>query len=370
MAIGTTATMARRARGRTRWARPRAAAAVVALLAACPLNAAVAEAQAPGQAIPKLTAPTVVKIGLTDRPLTLAGVYVAIARGYFKEANITNEFVAVGGMNALVGPLATGELDLATGGPGAGLFNAIERGIRLKFVADQHTAFPGKAAIALMLRKDLADSGQVKTFADLKGRSVGITTRKATLELALVKALREAGLGLGDINLVVMPFAQINGAFGSKALDAGYQVEPLVAAAVGKNLAVRWRGLDDMWPNVQNVFLVASEKFAARPDVGRAWMVAYLRGVRDYNDAMFKRRDRDAVIQILIEFTLVKDRPTYDRIVMPGIHPDGELNVESIRDAVQALRAAGDVKTDVDLDKIIDLSLVRYAQTVLGPYGR
>jgi NitT/TauT family transport system substrate-binding protein len=99
-------------------------------------------------------------------------------------------------------------------------------------------------------------------------------------------------------------------------------------------------------------------------------MVAYLRGVRDNNDAMFKRRDRDAVIQILIEFTLVKDRPTYDRIVMPGIHPDGELNVESIRDAVQALKAAGDVKTDVDLDKIIDLSLVRYAQTVLGPYGR
>lgn len=62
-------------------------------------------------------------------------------------------------------------------------------------------------------------------------------------------------------------------------------------------------------PNVQNVFLVASEKFAARTDVGRAWMVAYLRGVRDYNDAIFKRRDRDAVIQILMESTLVKDRP-------------------------------------------------------------
>jgi NitT/TauT family transport system substrate-binding protein len=349
--------------------RLRAALGVLALLGAYLLGTGPAAAQAPAGAIPRLATPTVVKIGITGRPLTLAGLYVAIARGYFKEAGITNEFVAVGGLNALVGPLATGEIDLGTGGASVGLFNAIERGVQLRIVADQHTAFPGKSAIALMVRKDLADRGQIKTFADLKGRSVGITTRKATLELALVRALRAAGLGLSDINLVVMPFPQINGAFGSKTLDAGYQVEPLVAAAVAKKLAVRWRGLDEMWPNVQNVFLVASEKFAARTDVGQAWMVAYLRGVRDYNDAIFKGRDREGVIRILSESTPVKERSTYDTMVMPGIHPDGEVNVESLREALAALKAAGDVK-DVDLDRVVDLSLVRHARTVLGPYAR
>lgn len=340
---------------------------ITALLLLLPVAVA---AQAPGKAIPKLAAPVTVKIGLTDRPLTFAGLYVAMARGYFKEAGITIEFAPVGGINALVGPLATGEIDLGTGGPGAGLFNAIERGIQLRIVADQHAAYTGRAAIAMMVRKDLADAGQIKSFADLKGRSVGITTRKATLELALGRALRQAGLAPGDINLVVMPFAQINAAFGSKTLDAGYQIEPLVAAAVARNLAVRWRGLDEMWPNLQNAFVVSSEKFAARAEVARAWMVAYLRGVRDYNDAMFKKKDRDAVVQILTEYTLVKDRATYDRMVMPGIHPDGELHVESIREALREFKAAGDVKADIDLDKVIDLSLVRYARDILGPYGK
>jgi len=349
--------------------RPGGAAAVIAVAVAIAAVAAPsARAQAPGGAIPKLATPTTVKIGLTDRPITLAGLYVAMARGYFTEAGIQNEFVAVGGLNALVGPLATGEIDIATGGASAGLFNAIERGVRLRIVADQHTAFSGRSAIAMMVRKDLA--GQIKTFADLKGRSIGITTRKATLELSLNRALGQAGLAPADVNLVVMPFPQINAAFGTKTLDAGYQVEPLVTAAVAKGLAVRWRGLDEMWPNLQNVFLVASEQFAGRTGVARAWMVAYVRGVRDYNDAMFKNKDREAVIRILTEYTLVKDRSIYDRMVMPGIHPDGEVNASSIGEVLRDLKAAGDVKGEIDLDRVVDLSFVRYAQGVLGAYPR
>jgi NitT/TauT family transport system substrate-binding protein len=256
-------------------------------------------AQAP--AIPKLAAPAVVKIGLTDRPITLAGLYIATARGYFREANITNEYVAVGGINALVGPLATGDVDLATGGVSAGLFNAIERGVQLRIFADQHTAFPGRSAIALLVRKDLIDGGQVKTFADFKGRTVGLTTRRATIELTLEKALRGAGLAPGDVNLVTIPFAQMSAAFAGRALDAAFQVEPLASDAVARGLAVRWRGLDELAPNLQNVFLVASERFVQRRDVARAWMVAYVRGVRDYNDAIFRDRDREAVIQILMD---------------------------------------------------------------------
>jgi NitT/TauT family transport system substrate-binding protein len=327
-------------------------------------------ARAQVRALPRLAAPAVVRIGLTDRPITLAGLYIATARGYFKDANITNEFVAVGGMNALVGPLATGDIDIATGGVSAGLFNAIERGVQLRIIGDQHTAFPGRSAITLMVRKDLIDGGQVKTMADLKGRPLGLTTRRATIELTLTKALRAAGVGPGDLNIVTIPFAQMNAAFASRALDAAFQVEPLTSDAVAKGLAVRWRGLDELAPNLQNVFLVASERFAQRQDVARAWMVAYVRGVRDYNDAMFRNKDREAVIRILMDQTLVKDRALYDRMVMPGIHPDGEVNVASITEMANELRAAGDIKGGVPVERIIDLSFARYAHEVLGPYGQ
>jgi NitT/TauT family transport system substrate-binding protein len=54
-------------------------------------------------------------------------------------------------------------------------------------------------------------------------------------------------------------------------------------------------------------------------------------------------------------------------MVMPGIHPDGEVNVPSIREALAAFKAAGDVSGDIDLDRIIDLSAVKAAREVLGP---
>jgi NitT/TauT family transport system substrate-binding protein len=343
-------------------------AAALAVLAALTLSlvapVALRKAAAQAPSIPKLAAPVTVKIGLGGRPLSFAGLWVATGRGYFQEAGITNELVEVGGLNALIGPLATGELDLGTAGVGAALFNAIGRGVRLRIVADQHTASPGRSGVALMVRKDLAD--KVRTFADLRGRSIGITTRKASSEFVLLKGLRAVGLTGNDVNLIVMPFAQVNVALANGSLDAGFQIEPLVAAAVEKNIAVRWRGLDDVIPNLQNVFLVASESFMARTDVARAWMTAYLRGIRDYHDAITKGRDREAVIGILIQSTAVKDRATYDRMVMPGINPDGEVNVESIREALGELRAAGDIQGAVDLDRVVDLSHIKYAQRVLG----
>ena len=57
-------------------------------------------------------------------------------------------------------------------------------------------------------------------------------------------------------------------------------------------------------------------------------------------------------------------------VVLPGMHPDGELNVASIREALSDFRASGDVKADIDLDQVVDLSFIRYARQVLGPYPR
>lgn len=344
-----------------------ATAIVVAALAAAGL---LVSAAAQTRQIPRVASPVTVKMGSTVGSMSVAGVYVATEKGYFREANLTTELVPVTGMGAMLAPLTTGELDLALGGPSVGLFNAASRGINFKIVADQNSAFPGRSFFALMVRKDLVDSGQVKGFADFKGRRVAMSTRRSTLELDLQKGLRSAGLDLGDVTIITMGWPQINTAFASKALDIGFQLEPLVTVAVTKNLAVRFRGLDEITPNRQNSFLVASEQFAAKRDLARAWMVAYVRGLRDYNDAVLKNRNREEIISILQKHSSVKDRAIYEKMVLPGIHPDGEVNVASIREALDAFKATGEVKPDVDLDKMLDLSFVRHAQEVLGRYER
>lgn len=50
-------------------------------------------AQTTPPAIPKLKTPVTVKVGFAAGSMSVAGVYVAIARGYFQESGITNAFV-------------------------------------------------------------------------------------------------------------------------------------------------------------------------------------------------------------------------------------------------------------------------------------
>jgi NitT/TauT family transport system substrate-binding protein len=321
--------------------------------------------------LPKLDQPATVKLGWTAGSLTLAGVYVALEKGYFRDANINMELVAVDNINALIAPISTGQIDLATGGPSAGLFNALGRGVQLRIVADQNTARPGMSSIALMVRKDLIDSGQIKSYADLKGRTIAVVSKRATMELDVLKALERGGLTKNDANLINMGFPQMNLAFGTRTIDAALQIEPLVSDAVARNLAVRWKGVDEITPNRQNSFFMASEQFAAKRDVARAWMVGYLRGVRDYYDGIHKKKgNRTEIITILRKHTLIKDPAVYDRVVLPAIDPNGELNVPSIQEALSQFVADGDVKAQIDLNKIVDTSLTKYATDILGRYER
>lgn len=344
--------------------------AVLAVMVTLYTPAPDAGAQAPGR-MPRLEQPTTVKVGWTLGSLTLAGIYVAIEKGYFRDSNVAVEFVTVDNINALIAPISTGQIDMATGGPSAGLFNAIGRGVQLRIVADQNTARPGMSSIALMVRKDLVDSGQVKTYADLKGRTIAVVSKRATMELDVLKALEKGGLTRNDVNLINLGFPQMNMAFGTKSIDAALQIEPLVSDAVTRNLAVRWKGVDEITPNRQNSFFMVSEQFAAKKDVVRAYMVAYLRGVRDYYDGIHKNKgNRAEIVSILTKHTLIKDPAVYDRMVLPAIDPNGELNVPSIQEALSQFVADGDVKAKIDLNTIVDQSFIKYAQDVLGRYER
>ena len=51
-----------------------------------------------------------------------------------------------------------------------------------------------------------------------------------------------------------------------------------------------------------------------RPEVGRRFMVAFMRGSRDYKRAVESGERRDEVVQILVKHTAVKDPAMYARM--------------------------------------------------------
>jgi len=104
--------------------------------------------------VPRLPERTPVKVGFI-RSLTSAGFFVALERGYFREANIEIDATPLAAATDGIPHVATGQLDVSTALAGPAFYNAVGRGVNFKVVADQFSARPGRSAAAILVRKEI-----------------------------------------------------------------------------------------------------------------------------------------------------------------------------------------------------------------------
>ena len=159
-----------------------------------------------------------VAIGYT-RTATDIGLYVADKRGYFAAAGIAPDFQIFDSAARMVASVANGDLQVVAVAPSAGFFNAVARGIDIRMVADKVSTPPGRPSQTLIVRKDLMQSGRVKTVADLKGMKVANAAPGAAASVTLQKMMAMGGLTIADIQQVFMPFPQHVVALANGAVD-------------------------------------------------------------------------------------------------------------------------------------------------------
>lgn len=299
-----------------------------------------------------------------------AGTYIAIEKGYFKEQAIDLEFVTFKSGEDQIPLLATGQLDIGIGAISAGYYNSVAQGIDVKVVADQGSSLPGMSGSSLAVRKDLVDSGKYKDFKDLRGMKVANTSQAGATGIMLDAILKQGGLTMKDIEVVVMTFPNMLPAFTNKGIDAAIYQEPFTTLAMDQGVAVRVKRADEYYPDQQVGVLFYSPHFAAQGDAGKRFMVAYLKGVRDYVDAFTKGTNKDEVIQILTKYTVLKDPAIYQKMVPSGLRPDGLVNVKSMESDLKWYVDHGYVKQTVPMSKVVDNSYVEYAISKLGPYKK
>src|SRR5215208_2462795 len=142
--------------------------------------AATPPAAVPAAPAAPLTPPVTVRFG--DLPATSnAAFYVAVDRGYFREEGLDVVFETFDSFERSIPALATNQLDAAGGGINAGVFSAIGRGLPLKIVAGISRNIPGYSSSALVVRKDLIDSGRVRDWADLRGMRISLVSATSGL---------------------------------------------------------------------------------------------------------------------------------------------------------------------------------------------
>ncbi|MDP2662681.1 MAG: taurine ABC transporter substrate-binding protein, partial [Dehalococcoidia bacterium] len=152
---------------------------------------------------------------------------------------------------------------------------------------------------------------------------------------------------------------------------AAVHPEPFVTGVVEKGLAVRWP------PGATSVFyggeyqagaLVFSQRFSENADAARRFMLAYVRALRDYNDAFARGKGKDQIVSILTKYTSEKDPAAYDKMQMPYLNPDGAMHVPSMKMDFDYLKQMGYYTGKLELQQLLDTQFVDYASKELGPY--
>ena len=300
----------------------------------------------PGALPPPLDPPQMVHVGLLQA-ISDAGVYIGLDRGYYRDLGLDLQVETVPDPNTLSSLINTSQLDV--GGPGVNLspFLAAARGIGVKMVADKGQLRPGFGYVSVIVRQDLLDSGEVRSFADLRGRTLAKAAPCDAGDPPIQHGLDRAGLTRDDVDIVHLSFPDMNTALANHALDAAWQLEPLIALADQQGIARKLVGGDELYPNQEIGTLYYSPEFAKRVDAARRFMVAYVRGLRDYNDAFGKNVGRAAVVQILAKYTTVKDPSLYDKMIPAGLDPNGRINLQGMRDNLAVWTRLGCVTGEV-----------------------
>ncbi len=315
-----------------------------------------------------------VNVGIANSA-TDAALFVADKKGYFKAKGLDVNFIAFDSGARMIAPFASGDLDVGAGGPSAGLYNAVARGIDIRIVADKSSTPPGRPINFLLVRKDHVESGRYKTLADLKGMKVAGAAPGGAATTTLDKLLEKAGLRIADVERVYLGFPQQVIALQNKAVDAALPTEPSASEGVKNGSAVRIIGDDEIYPNHQLAAIFYAGQFAAnKPEAARRFMRAYIRGARDYADAIVNGKlsgpKGEEMIAILTASSQIKDPEIYRAITAANIDPDGKLGVESLKEDLAIFTKEGLIEGKVDINKVIDTSFAETVVRELGPYKR
>ena len=227
-----------------------------------------------------------VRVSFNPQIYSYLPIFLAIDKGYFKAEKLDVEVATYGGSALSQIPmLARGDQDIAGMVTGPGFFNQHSEGFGIKLIASLAQARPGwHDTMWLMVRKDVWDSGKVKTFADLKGMTIELGPKGSPIYLFSSQVILQGGLTAKDVTTSerLRAVSDVLPLFQNKAIDAISMVEPLVGRLEAEGLAVKWKPSYEVMPWFQESFIAANPKFLTeKREVTKRFLRAYFKGLQE-----------------------------------------------------------------------------------------
>jgi len=299
-------------------------------------------------------------------------IYLAIERGYFEEEGLRVDMVPFRSGTEQIPLLATNHLQFGAASLDAALLNAVARGVDLRIVGEkarQHGKYQG---VGVIVRADLYANGTLDQIEELRGRNFAVVSVGNTTDLYVERTLQKGGLTPSDVSITTMPIADMAGAMANGAIDAAWMFEPFTTLTTRAGIGRQLVDVSQVAPEFYLQFLLVAEQFAEQnPEAVRRFITAHLRGQRDYYRAFVTREspdsEREALIDLWVKYTAVKDRALYEEMGYSAVEPNGYID-PAVLDIFQDWAfQKGLIPQKVDIRKVID---PQYAEYAVGRLGR
>lgn len=108
---------------------------------------------------------------------------------------------------------------------------------------------------AVVVRKD----GPIKTFADMRGRTIAVPSRFSDERLIIFRAMKAFGIKPGEIKMVEMAPPDVSGALAARAIDAFSMGEPFPSQSEMGGIGRVLFHAREYWPDYMSCVLVVRE---------------------------------------------------------------------------------------------------------------
>ncbi len=273
--------------------------------------------------------------------------YVAVDKGFFKEANIDIEITVADTNLKEVQGLLSGSLNIAGGSPD----------VLIKAVAQNNSDLVIVGSVTSRPVYTLVAQPDVKTFADLKGKRVGVSAELSMDGLWMKQLLEANGLKPGDAEIV-----EIGGT------AARYQA--MKAKGVAATLLTQpqdFQAMREGFVKIGSSTDIVKEIVWSGYNTTRAWaknnealMLDFLRVIRRAHQWLYDPKNKDEAIQILTKDSNTAPQDAADTynlwVTGKTLSPNGDVSAPAVQTMIDALVATKQMEKAIPVERVLDTS--------------
>jgi NitT/TauT family transport system substrate-binding protein len=284
---------------------------------------------------------TTVRVGVVP-VVDVAPLFLGVEKGFFRDEELTIKTQFAEGGAAIVPAVMSGDLEIGFSNT-TSLVIASSKGLPLRIIATGARAGTNAddAPDAVLVRAD----SEIRTAADLEGRTVAVNTLNNVATLTLNSALERAGVDYRKVNVTEVPFPEMSAAVEAGRVDAAFVQEPFVTPMKAAGGRAIFNPMEQTERNYTFAAYFASERFIEeQPDVLERFVRALERSL-DY-----ARQHPDEARRALVDYT---DTPADTAKAMNLTRWERELDTSSIELTARLAERYGYVERAPAIDTLV-----------------